>query len=568
MQQQLDILRRALELQNRGELGEAERLYNQVLAANPENFDALHLLGILCHQRGDSTRAVELLEAALKVNPNSAEALLNTGSVLGALGRHYESLTYFDRALEINAFLFPALVNRGKALNEIRRYDEALATLKKALAIKPGDGPAMFQCGFALRQLRRYPEALGYFQKVLELDPQDTWAMLNCGYALRELKRFPEALGYLKQILKLRPADLHLLRRCGVELFWLGEVDEALTCFRQILALSPDDADAHWEIALGRLSLGDFAEGWKEYEWRWKLEMPPSEKRHTALPLWNGEHVDGHLLAWAEQGIGDEILYGGMIPQLAPHAKTLTIEVDPRLVSLFARSFPGLAVIGNNGPPPADVTVQCPFPSLGRFLLPSRDALQQRRQAYLTADPEFTADLRKQLSPNGEKVIGVSWISKNPFVGGGKTAALSDFEPLLRLPGCRYIDLQYGDTADERQALRAATGIVVERLEEIDNFADLDGLASLIAACDLVVTVSNTTAHLAGALGQQTIVFVPVGKGRLWYWFTEGEDSPWYPRVRLKRQQPGQSWKELAQTAAADAAAALQIPAREMPVGK
>jgi len=133
-----------------------------------------------------------------------------------------------------------------------------------------------------------------------------------------------------------------------------------------------------------------------------------------------------------------------------------------------------------------------------------------------------------------------------------KTARLSDLEPALRLPGSRLVDLQYGDTRIEREAIKQATGLVVEHLDDIDNTNDIDGLAALIAACDLVVTVSNTTAHLAGALGKPTIVFVPSGQGRLWYWFHEGDDSPWYPHVHLKRQMKGQSWTDLVASAAGE----------------
>jgi ADP-heptose:LPS heptosyltransferase len=116
---------------------------------------------------------------------------------------------------------------------------------------------------------------------------------------------------------------------------------------------------------------------------------------------------------------------------------------------------------------------------------------------------------------------------------------------LLRLPGCRFVDLQYGDTSEERAALARDQGIVVERLGDIDNTNDLDGLAALMTACDAVVTVSNTTAHLAGALGRPTFVMVPHGYARIWYWFHDRNQSPWYPRVAVRRQQSGQSWADV-----------------------
>ena len=123
---------------------------------------------------------------------------------------------------------------------------------------------------------------------------------------------------------------------------------------------------------------------------------------------------------------------------------------------------------------------------------------------------------------------------------------MRDFEALLRLPNCRFIDLQYGDTSEERAAVERELGVRVENLPDIDNKEDIDGLAALISACDRVVTVSNTTAHLAGALGRDTTVLLPAGHGRPWYWFKDRADSPWYPTVRLTRQAAGQPWAEVA----------------------
>ena len=138
-------------------------------------------------------------------------------------------------------------------------------------------------------------------------------------------------------------------------------------------------------------------------------------------------------------------------------------------------------------------------------------------------------------------MVGLSWISKAPIGGEQKSARLADFAALLRSPGYRFVDLQYGDTGAEREAVERELGIRVERLPDIDNTNDLDGLAALMGACDAVVTVSNTTAHLAGALGRPTLVMVPHGHARIWYWFRDKDESPWYPRVRVRRQQRGQT---------------------------
>jgi hypothetical protein len=276
-------------------------------------------------------------------------------------------------------------------------------------------------------------------------------------------------------------------------------------------------------------------------------------------PVWNGEYVNGTLLVWAEQGLGDEILYGGMLPDLIKRANSVVVEVEPRLVKLFARSFAAVRVIGRGEKAPDEnVKAQIAMASLGQYLRPDLQNFVRPPPTYLAADRELTKRLRRRLSPAGELVIGLSWISKNPSVGKLKTALLSDFEPLLRESGCRFVDLQYGDTRADREMLKEKTGLTVERLEDVDNTNDLDALAALISACDLVLTVSNTTAHLAGALGKPTWVFAPHGHAKFWYWFKDRSDSPWYPHVRIRRQGQGQPWAETIASAAGEISAFVQ----------
>ena len=241
-----------------------------------------------------------------------------------------------------------------------------------------------------------------------------------------------------------------------------------------------------------------------------------------------------------------------MIPDLMQRVGSLTLEVEPRLVALFARSFPEVTVVPMDSQSSAGLGVMhTPIASLGGYFRPDWLAFPKRERGYLVADEERTQALRQRLD-DGRTVIGLGWVSKAPIGGTQKSARLADFEPLLRLPNCRFVDLQYGDTREEREAVERELGIRVERLADIDNTNDLDGLASLMCACDAVVTVSSTTAHLAGALGRPTWVMVPHGHARIWYWFRDRAESPWYPRVRVLRQQAGQGWSSLVEATAAE----------------
>jgi hypothetical protein len=279
----------------------------------------------------------------------------------------------------------------------------------------------------------------------------------------------------------------------------------------------------------------------------------PIGTRVNSPPRWNGEYVAGTLLVPGCQGLGEQILFASMVPDLTSCADRVVLEIEPRLIDLFARSFPHMRVVPiGSGVYVAEATAQAPIASLTRQLRPNRDAFPRRTQGFLSPDRARTTALRDRLAGDGRVVVGLSWKSKSSKFAKAKSTRLLDFASVLRLPNCRFVDLQYGDTRAEREVVANELGVHVEQLGDVDNNHDIDGLAALMAACDIVVSVSNTTAHLAGAVGRPTWVFAPHGQARPWYWFDEGSDSPWYPYLYVKRQASGQSWADLIASTAAE----------------
>ena len=478
---------------------------------------------VALHQQGQADEAEKLYAKVLKADRRNFDALHALGLLKHQQGHSDEGLRLIGAALKIKPNYADALLTYGNILSELQRHEEALGPFERAVALSPQSARALNNQGNALAVLRRLDEALACFDRALTLDPRHAGTLINRAYTLLELGRYAEAIADYERALKFRP----------------------------------DDAESQQYLAFAEFCMGKFASAWKRYEWRWKSPLS-APARHGSLPRWNGGEVNGAILVWGEQGLGDEIIYASMMVDLTKRAKSVVLEVEPRLTKLFSRSLPGVQVIGRGDELPHDIVTQSPLASLGQYLRPDWESFSRQHAAYLLADPDLTARLHARLSPNGETVIGLSWVSKSLAFGQFKTAQLADFESILRRPHCRFADLQYGDTLAEREAVTQATGITVERLADIDNTNDIDGLAALITACDLVVTVSNTTAHLAGALGKPTLLFVPQSRGQLWYWFNDRNDSPWYPSMRVERQKLGQSWKDLIARSADQAAALLK----------
>jgi tetratricopeptide (TPR) repeat protein len=514
------------------------------LALDPRQVDAL------CH-RGNArfalhryAEAVADYDAALVLRPAFVEACCNRAEALARLGLHEQALVAFEQALVLAPDHVEALVGRAGALIDTGKPAEAMRSLKQALALAPDHALALARRGRALFLLEQPEQALASLDASLALAPAQPTALNHRGDVLLALTRFKEALASYQAAFTLSPGYFQVLNNIGNALAALDRVDEAERAFDAALTLAPGYAIAECNKGTLYRSCGRLAEGWELFERRWaaaKSHLP----RPYPQPRWSGGKVERELVVWGEQGLGDQILYASMVPDLAERAGSLVLEVEPRLVALFARSFPQARVVAL-GPDlyAGDIDAQVPMGSLGLHLRRGFDAFPGREN-YLVADPARTAALRARLKPDGKAVIGLSWRSGAPILGRAKTAQLAEFEALLRLPGCRFVDLQYGDTSGERAAIERAFGVRIERLEDIDNTNDIDALAALVSACDAVATVSNTTAHLAGALGRPTWLFVPFGNAQHWYWFRDRDDSPWYPQARMRRQRQAQPWADL-----------------------
>lgn len=447
------------------------------------------------------------------------------------------------------------LVKQSLDLILAGQFDDALRAADGAISLSPKDPNAHSYRGSALLELNRAGDALRAYQQVTRLAPGAAVAHYNCGNALQRLGRFDEAATALKRALALQSnyPDAHTV--LGIVRKAQGDLDGALHHFEQAIAIKPDAADAHYNKALACLTDGRWQEGWEAYDWRlrWIVTIRQGQSRaiDRVAPDWNGQLTNKRLLVLPEQGLGDQVFFAGMLNDLQQRAPQATVCVEPRLVPLLARSFPRLSFKA-----PADINeaqaratgeyaAQVHIGSLGQYFRHDAATMRRVTTPYLQADPARVAALRARLTQDGKLICGLSWNSKNATSGDEKSLSLAALSPLLSLSRTSFIDLQYGDTSNERAELQASRGLTLQKLEDIDNRDDLDGLAALISACDIVVTISNTTAHLAAALGKPTIILLTSSPKLLWYWHKDRNDSPWYPSAVLLRQAQVNRWDDV-----------------------
>jgi tetratricopeptide (TPR) repeat protein len=545
-----DLLKRALQYHRAGHLVEAQQIYRDILTVDPNHEDSLHLLGMMAFHAGDPQKAIEMVQAAIAINPTTAAYHSNLGTIFHSQNKLEEAACCYQNALALKPALAEAHYNLGNVFHAQDKLEDAIACYEQALALNPGLAEAHYNLGNTLRSQEKFDEAIGCFKRSLAIDHGKYEALHNWGNVLQAQGKLEEAMVFYERVLHVHPgyAKAHYSVGCALQAF--GKPAEAIDCYRRARALQPDFAQAAFSESLVQLLQGEYAEGWQNFDWRWRTKDHNTPMRNYLQPLWRGAKLSsGPVLIWGEQGIGDEIMFAGLIPDAMRTGNKLILDCAPRLQSLFARSFPEVTVIvrpsreQGQAAEPA-FAAHLPSGSLPGLFRATKAAFAATTSPYLVADPDARERFRyRYADPSGKRLAGIAWHTNSRNSGRNRSIDLAVFASLFAMPQYHWVSLQYGDHGTlEKQALEAGAPILVDR--SVDQLSDIDLFAAQIAAMDVVVTIDNSTAHLAAALGIPTFVLLPFAAD--WRWLQVREDSPWYPTARLFRQDKRGDWQSVA----------------------
>jgi tetratricopeptide (TPR) repeat protein len=532
-----------------GHLTEAERIYRQILAIDAYHADSLHLLGMITYQAGSYEAAVKLIRKAIAINQTEAAYHSNLGTVFQSQGKLEEAAACYERAVILRPDLAEAHYNLGNVLYEQDEWADAAACYERALSLRPDLAEAHYNLGNALQAEDKFNEAVACYERALALNPEKYEARHNLGNALQSQGKLEDAIACYEQVLNIQPGYAKAHYSVGCALHNLGNVDGALARYRLAQALQPDFAEAAFSESLAQLLQGDFSASWRNFEWRWQTKDHRTPMRVYPQALWRGEKLAaGRVLIWPEQGVGDEIMFAGLIPDVIRTGNRCVLDCDARLQPLFTRSFPGIDVVSGDaiaGDSELEIAAHLPSGSLPGLFRATNAAFAATTLPYLMADPfERERFHSRYRDANGRRLVGLAWHTNNRKTGRNRSIDLSLLAPLFARPDIRWVSLQYGDPDElEKQAAVAGADILIDR--SVDQFSDVDRFAAQIAAMDMVVTIDNSTAHLAGALGVPTWVLLPFAPD--WRWQQAREDSPWYPTLRLFRQPKRGDWQSVVQ---------------------
>ncbi|HEX7642942.1 MAG TPA: tetratricopeptide repeat protein [Burkholderiaceae bacterium] len=530
---------------------EAESAFRRVIELDPGKA-VVHLnYGNLLGEIGRFGDAEAAYRRALALQPDpgrigtqlGAQINNNLGNVLRAMRRHAEAEQAYRNALQLDPAHLPARLCLAALYGETGRLAEAEQAYREAIAAHPQAADAHNNLGVLLHATGRAAEAEQAFRQALARRPAFPQALNNLGNLLRKAGQFDEAIAAYGQAVALAPGYAEAHNNLGTALKESGRAEAALASYRQALALAPRNADTHLNLACLLLAEGDFANGWREYEYRWHAAGrtgPPA----FAAPPWDGKaDLRGKTIyLHAEQGFGDTLQFLRYATLVAGCGATVLLGVPPELRRLAA-SCPGVARVLTTGDAAPDFDFHCPLMSLPLAFGTTVDTIPAR-VPYLTPDADavaaWSSKLGTRTAPQAPVRIGLVWAGKprkgNPesyAVDRQRSMPLAQLQPLLQTPDARFYSLQLGEAAEQARAQAE----LIDFSAELNDFHDT---AALIANLDLIISVDTAVAHLAGALGKP--VWLLDRHNPCWRWLRDRSDSPWYPSMRIFRQAEPGDW--------------------------
>ncbi len=545
--------------------------YDRSIALKPDVAETHFNRGNALFHTERHEAAVAGYDAAIVLNSDYADAYNNRGLALAALRRYAAALASYDAAIALRADFALAYSNRGLVLKELDRFEEALSSYDRAIALKPDFAEAHSNRGLALKELNRFDDALLSYDRAIALKPDFAEAHSNRGLALKELNRFDDALLSYDRAIALKPDFAEAYSNRGLVLQDRHQLDAALADFSRAIALKADFAVAYFNRAMASLMVGDYQNGWLDYEWRWQGDNGPIIKdvRHLAQPCWLGqESIAGKtILLHSEQGLGDTIQFCRFAKWVADCGARVIVEVQQPLHRLLA-GLQGVSQVVTQGDTRPAFDCYCPLMSLP-LAFKTTLATLPARIPYIESDANKALYWKEKLGDGVKLRVGLVWSggfrAHQPelwAINDRRNVPLSKFAS-LKHPDIEFFSLQKGQPAESELADLVSAHWngphLTDFTAELGDFADT---AALLEQLDLLISVDTSMAHLAGAMGKP--VWILNRFDACWRWLLDRTDSPWYPTARLYRQESAGDWDGVIRRVAADLHARVRASSDEV----
>jgi tetratricopeptide (TPR) repeat protein len=524
-----EALNLAVQHHQSGDLPAAEKLYRQILAADPNDLDALYLLAQVFQQTRRGEEALKLIRRAISIDEKVAELHQLLGAIHESRGQLDDAVKAHRQALSLNPDLAAAHSGLAHALRKKGETQTAISHMRQAVGLQPSVAQMHYNLGVFLQESGQAVAALASYRRALDLTPNFVEARCQAGSLLLEVDEPAAAMEFLNQAIADRPDYAEAHNNLGVAQHALAQFDKAIGSFQRAAELRSDYSEAHWNSALSRLLTGDFERGWQDFRRGWPFQANQASIKLTG-PEWDGSPLNGQrILIHNQWGHGDAIQMARYLPNVIERGGSIVCVCHHSLHRLLQQVAPVRQWVGLKDPlPPYDT--HCSMVGLAGIF-----GQTPAGKPYLHAEKKDVGPWRMRLPADNRLKVGLAW--SNRPIPPGRCPPISAWSALGHVGNAWYCALQKAIPIHGGPG--APVGVPMDNWQsDLRDFADT---AALIEALDVVVTVDTAVAHLAGAMGKP--VWVLLKHVPDWRWQMDRADTPWYPSMRLFRQPSRGDWE-------------------------
>ena len=556
----------------------AIKYFQKAIKRNPNNWLFHYNIALTYSQINKDNKAEPHYKKSLKLNEKNVEAWINYGNILKKQNKFHDSIVCFKKALLIKPNYDLALMNMVLAYFNIAKVKEGIKILEKIPSDSKINSQILTIIAFGYLLTEEYERGLILSNQLIKNNPNNFTAIANRGIIFINLNKFQKAIDDFALVLKINPNDVETLSNLALAQKWLGYTEQSLQNLNKAIKIKPTHIEAYcvkagvyidlhqynkskknflkaieinknypeanYGLGLNYLINLNFKKGWTYFNWRFKVKKAGINYFITNKKEWDGKNLNKKLFIWGEQGLGDQIMFGSLLEELIDYQKQIIIFVNEKLIKLFRRSFPQFIFIGDiEKINDYQFDEHLPLVGLGKLFRSEIDDFNKNKSSYLIDNSKLTGKFKSKVITKRIK-CGLSWQSVNKDIGLNKSINIKELESIFDSQKFKFINLQHGEISDDINFVKKNFKTDIKQFHDVNLFDDIESVASIIQSCDIIITCSNSTAHLAGALGKDTYLLIPFNIGKLWYWTDISGKSYWYPTIHIFKQLRANSWKE------------------------
>jgi len=546
--------------------------FNKALSIQENNTICLLNIGKLYIELTKYRESLPCFKKVILLNHRCSEAYLELANAFYNLKDYDNSLSYYDEYLKFDLQDYLPFFNKGVIYRELGKYDDAISCLQMAHNLEPRNIKTIIEIALLFIDQRKYDAAIKIIELGLSYEKNNTEILSTLGLIHQAQNNFQTALSIYDNLLSSSENLISILIRKGNLLSENLKFELALDCFNKVLIIEPENLtakigmgnicnyksdyfiaikffkdvlktdpnnfEANLNISYSYFQIKNFPKGWYHYDWRWVNRNLASPKLDSNKPTWSGETRFETLYIWYEQGMGEQIICSSVFRHLKNYEGRIIISLPSKLIPLYERSYPKILFISDLNCRDFDFDYQISIFGLMEFFVSTFDSIRNVQINSLVINTFQKNQLLQKHTISNKKICGVSWLSFNSSIGKNKSISFNQIKPIINNKKYSFINLQHGITKEDV----SPSDLIC--IEEVNLYDDIDSVASLISMCDIVITISNTIAHLAGSLNIKTYLLLPYGRGRLWYWLETNGKSVFYPSVTVFNQTNLGDWNE------------------------